>query len=74
MKRNECLDAALNELGAAGIRDVEKSFGGKHLQIGLERQRPRHAHVFDVADAERLAGAASGQIEIFARCCARMAS
>ncbi len=31
--KNECLEAALRELAAVGIRDVIRSFGGKHLQI-----------------------------------------
>ena len=31
--RNACLDAALGELNAAGIRDVAHARGGKHLQI-----------------------------------------
>jgi hypothetical protein len=33
MSRNPCLDAALRELNAAGIRDVERVNGGKHLQL-----------------------------------------
>jgi hypothetical protein len=33
MRRNPCLDAALCELEAAGIRDVERGYGGKHLQL-----------------------------------------
>jgi hypothetical protein len=32
-RRNPCLDAALRELDAAGIRDVERAYGGKHLQL-----------------------------------------
>jgi hypothetical protein len=31
--KNPCLDAALRELADAGIRDVQRSFGGKHLQL-----------------------------------------
>jgi hypothetical protein len=31
--RNECLDAALSELDAAGIRDVVHARGAKHWQI-----------------------------------------
>ena len=31
--RNPCLEAALKELDAAGIRDVEQVHGGKHLQL-----------------------------------------
>ena len=31
--RNPCLDAALRELDAAGIRDVEQAFGSKHPQL-----------------------------------------
>jgi hypothetical protein len=31
--RNPCLDAALRELDAAGIRDVEQVRGGKHWQL-----------------------------------------
>jgi hypothetical protein len=31
--RNECLDAAIDELNAAGIRDVTRSYGSKHLQL-----------------------------------------
>jgi hypothetical protein len=31
--KNPCLEAALRELNAAGIRDVERSYGGKHLQL-----------------------------------------
>lgn len=31
--RNPCLEAALKELDAAGIRDVEQAHGGKHLQL-----------------------------------------
>jgi hypothetical protein len=31
--KNYCLEAALQELGRHGIRDVTKSFGSKHLQI-----------------------------------------
>jgi hypothetical protein len=33
MSRNPCLEAALSELAKVGIRDVERSYGGKHLQI-----------------------------------------
>jgi hypothetical protein len=32
-KKNECLTAALQELSAAGVRDVKRSYGGKHLQL-----------------------------------------
>ena len=31
--RNPCLDAALRELEAAGVRDVEQVRGGKHWQL-----------------------------------------
>ncbi len=31
--RNPCLEAALRELEAAGVRDVEQAFGGKHPQV-----------------------------------------
>jgi hypothetical protein len=31
--RNACLEAALRELAAAGIRDVEQAHGGKHIQL-----------------------------------------
>jgi hypothetical protein len=31
--KNECLDVALRELDAAGVRDVARSYGSKHLQI-----------------------------------------
>jgi hypothetical protein len=31
--RTPCLEAALRELDAAGIRDVEQVRGGKHMQI-----------------------------------------
>ena len=31
--KNPCLEAALSELAKVGIRDVERSYGGKHLQI-----------------------------------------
>jgi hypothetical protein len=33
MRDNTCLSAALDELGAAGIRDVRHAPGGKHRQI-----------------------------------------
>ena len=33
MKTNPCLQAALGELEAAGIRDIETVHGGKHPQI-----------------------------------------
>jgi hypothetical protein len=33
MRNNSCLQAALDELDAAGIRDVARSHGGKHLQL-----------------------------------------
>jgi hypothetical protein len=33
MKKNPCLDVALQELGAAGIRDIERSYGSKHVQV-----------------------------------------
>jgi hypothetical protein len=33
LKQNPCLQAALSELAKVGIRDVERSYGGKHLQI-----------------------------------------
>jgi hypothetical protein len=36
MMRNECLSAALQELSAAGIRDVKQAYGGKHLQLRWE--------------------------------------
>jgi hypothetical protein len=29
--KNECLAAALRELNAAGIRDIQRSYGGQHL-------------------------------------------
>ena len=31
--KNECLAAALRELAAAGVRDVQQSYGSKHLQL-----------------------------------------
>jgi hypothetical protein len=31
--KNPCLEAALRELAKVGIRDVERSYGSKHLQI-----------------------------------------
>jgi len=31
--KNDCLEAALAELAAAGIRDVAQSRGGKHIQL-----------------------------------------
>ncbi len=31
--KNPCLQAALNELSAAGVRDVQRSYGSKHLQL-----------------------------------------
>lgn len=31
--KNPCLAAALRELEAAGVRDVERAVGGKHLQL-----------------------------------------
>jgi hypothetical protein len=31
--KNPCLEAALGELAKVGIRDVTRSYGGKHLQI-----------------------------------------
>jgi hypothetical protein len=31
--KNPCLDAALRELADAGIRDVVRSYGGKHIQL-----------------------------------------
>jgi hypothetical protein len=31
--KNECLSAALQELSLAGVRDVERAYGGKHLQL-----------------------------------------
>jgi len=43
VKRNPCLEAALDELSAVGIRDVIQSHGAKHPQIrwrvngGVER-------------------------------------
>lgn len=34
--KNSCLNAALDELGAAGIRDVRHAPGGKHRQISWQ--------------------------------------
>jgi hypothetical protein len=31
--RNECLTAALRELEAAGVRDIEQARGSKHMQL-----------------------------------------
>lgn len=31
--RNPCLEAALRELEAAGVRNVERAYGSKHLQL-----------------------------------------
>jgi hypothetical protein len=31
--KNSCLAAALQEVDAARIRDVERAYGGKHLQL-----------------------------------------
>jgi hypothetical protein len=33
MQRNPCLEVALRELDAAGIRNIERVNGGKHLQL-----------------------------------------
>jgi hypothetical protein len=33
MRNNSCLQAALDELGAARIRDIARAHGGKHLQL-----------------------------------------
>jgi hypothetical protein len=35
--KNDCLDAALRELRAAGIRGIERSYGGKHIQLRWQR-------------------------------------
>ena len=37
--RNECLDAALDELSAAGIRDIAHARGGQHYQVRWAAQR-----------------------------------
>jgi hypothetical protein len=31
--KNECLEIALRELEAVGVRDIEQAHGGKHLQL-----------------------------------------
>ena len=31
--KNECLEIALRELKAVGVRDIEQARGGKHLQL-----------------------------------------
>jgi hypothetical protein len=31
--KNDCLAVALQELSLAGVRDVERAYGGKHLQL-----------------------------------------
>ena len=33
MRKDQCLEVALDELAKVGIRDVQRSFGGKHQQI-----------------------------------------
>ena len=40
-RKNPCLETALRELREAGISDVQQSFGGKHVQLRWENQRPR---------------------------------
>ena len=54
--KNPCLEAALSELAKVGIRDVERSYGSKHLQIrfranGTERMYSMPATPSDVRSA-----------------------
>jgi hypothetical protein len=35
--KNDCREAALRELRAAGIRDIERSYSGKHIQLRWRR-------------------------------------
>lgn len=54
--KNECLAAALQELSLAGVRDVERAYGGKHLQLrwrvnGTERMYSLPATPSDVRSA-----------------------
>jgi hypothetical protein len=42
--KNPCLEAALQELDAAGIRDVERAYGGKHLQLRWQVNGERRMH------------------------------
>jgi hypothetical protein len=58
MKKNPCLDAALQELSAAGVRDVKQAYGGKHLQLrwpvngsGVERMYSMPSTPSDVRSA-----------------------
>ena len=48
--RNPCLDAALEEFEAAGVRDVQQVRGGKHLQLRWQVSG-QAARVFHRADA-----------------------
>jgi hypothetical protein len=44
LKENPCLQAALSELAKVGIRDVEKAYGGKHLQIRFRSNGSHRAY------------------------------
>ena len=53
--RNPCLKAALKELDAAGIRQVEQVNGGKHLQLRWQTNSRALGRLPHGAKGERLA-------------------
>jgi hypothetical protein len=55
--RNACLEAALNELGRVGIRDVTRSYGGKHQQIRFKSNGHERTFTLPVSPSDFRAAA-----------------
>jgi hypothetical protein len=50
--KNPCLEAALSELAKVGIRDVKRSFGGKHLQIRFKSNGSERMYVMPLTPSD----------------------
>ena len=55
--RNDCLTAALQELDAAGIRDIARAYGGKHMQIRWQVNGTERMYVLPITPSDIRAAA-----------------
>lgn len=55
--RNDCLNAALQELSAAGVRDIARAYGGKHMQLRWQVNGTERMYVLPITPSDVRAAA-----------------
>jgi hypothetical protein len=55
--RNDCLTAALQELDAAGVRDIARAYGGKHMQLRWQVNGTERMYVLPMTPSDIRAAA-----------------